>query len=60
MLENVPDILNHGGHNVPEEISRSLDKWGYVCRYTLLNAACYGVPQLRERLFLIATTRRSA
>ena len=54
VLENVPDILNHGGHNVPEEISRSLDKWGYVCRYTLLNAACYGVPQLRERLFLIA------
>lgn len=54
VLENVPDILNHGGHNVPEEISRSLGKWGYVCRYTLLNAACYGVPQLRERLFLIA------
>lgn len=54
VLENVPDILNHGGHNVPEEISRSLEKCGYVCRYTLLNAASYGVPQLRERLFLIA------
>jgi DNA (cytosine-5)-methyltransferase 1 len=54
VLENVPDILNHGGHNVPEEISRSLEKAGYVCRYTLLNAACYGVPQMRERLFLIA------
>ena len=26
VLENVPDILNHGGHNVPEEISRSLEK----------------------------------
>ncbi len=54
VLENVPDILNHGGHNVPEEISRSLEEWGYICRYTLLNAASYGVPQLRERLFLIA------
>jgi DNA (cytosine-5)-methyltransferase 1 len=54
VLENVPDILNHGGHNVPEEISRTLEKWGYACRYTLMNAACYGVPQLRERLFLIA------
>jgi DNA (cytosine-5)-methyltransferase 1 len=54
VLENVPDILNHGGHNVPEEISRSLEEYGYICRYTLLNAACYGVPQLRERLFLIA------
>lgn len=57
VIENVPDILNHGGHNVPEEISRSLKKAGYVCRYTLLNAACYGVPQLRERLFLIAHHR---
>lgn len=54
VLENVPDILNHGGHNVPEEISRSLARSGYICRYTLLNAASYGVPQLRERLFLIA------
>lgn len=54
VLENVPDILNHGGHNVPEEISRTLTAWGYRCRYSLLNAANYGVPQLRERLFLIA------
>lgn len=54
VVENVPDILNHGGHNVPEEISGALEKSGYVCRYTLLNAASYGVPQLRERLFLIA------
>jgi DNA (cytosine-5)-methyltransferase 1 len=54
VLENVPDIVNHGQHNVPEEISRELERWGYSCRYTFLNAAGYGVPQLRERLFLIA------
>ena len=54
VLENVPDILNHGQHNVPEEISREIERWGYSCRYTLMNAAGYGVPQLRERLFLIA------
>lgn len=54
VLENVPDILNHGGRNIPEEICGMLSKCGYVCRYTLLNAASYGVPQLRERLFLIA------
>jgi DNA (cytosine-5)-methyltransferase 1 len=58
VLENVPDILNHGGHNVPEEISRKLESWGYTCGYTLLNAANYGVPQLRERLFLIAIHKR--
>jgi len=54
LVENVPDIMNFGGHNVPEEIAEGLGDRGYVTRYTLLNAAFYGVPQLRERLFLIA------
>ena len=54
LVENVPDIMNFGGHNVPEEIAEELKARGYATRYTLLNAAFYGVPQLRERLFLIA------
>lgn len=54
LIENVPDILNHGGHNVPEEICQTLETLGYSARYTLLNAAYYGVPQMRERLFLVA------
>lgn len=58
ILENVPDILNFGGHNVPEEICVMLDALGYESRYTLLNGAFYGVPQLRERLFLIAVDKR--
>jgi DNA (cytosine-5)-methyltransferase 1 len=27
---------------------------GYSCRYTLLNSVYYGVPQMRERMFLVA------
>jgi len=54
LIENVPDILNFGGHNVPEEISNTLETFGYRSAYTLLNAAFYGVPQMRERLILIA------
>jgi len=54
VLENVPDILNYGGHNVPEDIIGELETWGYRCGYTLLNAVHYGVPQMRERLFLVA------
>jgi DNA (cytosine-5)-methyltransferase 1 len=57
LIENVPDILNHGGHNVPEEICQTLETLGYSARYTLLNAAYYGVPQMRERLFLVAIDR---
>lgn len=54
VVENVPDSLNYGGHNVAEEICEVLDKNGYRCRYTLLNSAFYGVPQMRERMFLVA------
>lgn len=53
LMENVPDVLNHGGHNIPEEVCEVLRENGYVCAYTLLNAAFYGVPQMRERMFLI-------
>jgi len=54
LIENVPDILNFGGHNVPEEICETLERLGYRSAYTLLNAAFYGVPQMRERLILVA------
>lgn len=54
LVENVPDALNHGGQNIAEEIAEVLESKGYVCRYTLLNAAFYGVPQMRERMILIA------
>lgn len=57
VMENVPDMLNHGGHNLAEEIAELLEGKGYVCRYTLLNAAFYGVPQMRERMILIAVHR---
>ncbi len=54
LMENVPDVLNYGGHNIPHEMCEVLEKMGYSCGYTLLNAAYYGVPQMRERMFLIA------
>ncbi|MDN7915349.1 DNA cytosine methyltransferase [Burkholderia cepacia] len=54
LIENVPDILNFGGHNVPEEICETLEAVGYRTGYTILNAAHFGVPQIRERLFIIA------
>ena len=53
LMENVPDVLNHGGQNVAEEICEVLENKGYSCGYTLLNAAFYGVPQMRERMFLV-------
>lgn len=60
VMENVPDMLNHGGHNLAEEIAEVLAAKGYVCRYSLLNAAFYGVPQMRERMILIAIHKDAA
>jgi DNA (cytosine-5)-methyltransferase 1 len=57
LMENVPDVLNYAGHNVAEEICETLDDLGFECRYTLLNAVHYGVPEMRERMFLFAVHR---
>lgn len=54
LMENVPDFLNWGGHNLAEEVCEVLEEMGYVCAYTLLSAANYGVPQMRDRFYLIA------
>jgi DNA (cytosine-5)-methyltransferase 1 len=37
LLENVPDILNFGGHNVIQEIVEALDQIGYDAAYSLIN-----------------------
>jgi DNA (cytosine-5)-methyltransferase 1 len=57
LMENVPDILHYGGHNVIEEMVEALDGLGYVARYSLINCAFHGVPQMRDRVFLIAYRR---
>ena len=31
LMENVPDVLNHGGQNIAEEICEVLEEKGYVC-----------------------------
>ena len=54
LMENVPDVLNYGGHNIAEETCEVLEDLGYNCKYTLLNSVYYGVPQMRERMFLVA------
>jgi DNA (cytosine-5)-methyltransferase 1 len=54
IMENVPDIMNHGGRNVAEEIASTLEEIGYCCHYTILNTAHYGVPQMRHRFYLVA------
>jgi DNA (cytosine-5)-methyltransferase 1 len=53
VMENVREIGKHVGKNVAEEIAVTAKQLGYNTRYTLLNAVWFGVPQLRERMFII-------
>lgn len=53
-MENVLDCLSVGGRNVMEETAEALVALGYVPRYTIMNAVHYGVPQMRDRAFLLA------
>ena len=54
LVENVPDILHYGHHNVVEEMVDALDGLGYDARYSLINSAFHGCPQMRDRVFLLA------
>lgn len=59
VMENVPASTNYGGQNIPEIACKSLEERGFKANWTILNAADYGVPQQRERMFLIATSEKS-
>jgi DNA (cytosine-5)-methyltransferase 1 len=56
ILENVPGILGMGdGELVPSLISK-FESIGYHVTVMHLNAADFGVPQLRRRIFLVGST----
>ncbi len=58
VMENVPESTNYGGKNIPEIVCSQLEEEGYRAIWTLLNAADYGVPQTRERIFVIAVQKK--
>lgn len=53
-LENVRGLKNHDKGNTLKVILATLDELGYGYSYNVLNAKYFGVPQNRERLFIIA------
>lgn len=57
VMENVREIGKHVGTNIAEEIAVTAEAMGYEVRYTLLNAVWFGVPQLRERCFIVGVDR---
>lgn len=55
-MENVPGMMDHMGVNLCEEVASTLREHYHVV-YAVLDVAQYGVPQHRERLFLVAIKR---
>lgn len=56
-LENVRGLLNHDGGATFETIIRTLDELGYDVEWQVLNSKNFGVPQNRERVFIIGHLR---
>ena len=56
-LENVKGLLNHDKGNTFETILSALDELGYDVEWQVLNSKNFGVPQNRERVFIIGHFR---
>lgn len=56
-LENVKGLLNHDKGDTFEAILSALDELGYDVEWQVLNSKDFGVPQNRERVFIIGHLR---
>ena len=56
-LENVTGLLSHEGGDTFETIIRTLDELGYDAEWQVFNSKNFGVPQNRERVFIIGHLR---
>ena len=52
-LENVPNLIHHDNGNTLRVILDTLNDLGYDVHYQILNAAWYGVPQIRKRIYFV-------
>ncbi len=53
IAENVKGLARLKGGAILKSVIAEFEKQGYVVTHQILNAADYGVPQLRERVFII-------
>tara|TARA_R100001530_G_scaffold121166_1_gene88551 strand:- start:940 stop:1890 length:951 start_codon:yes stop_codon:yes gene_type:complete len=57
LFENVKGLLNHDRGKTFEVILKVLDEMGYDAQWELLDSQNFGVPQHRERIFLVGNLR---
>ena len=57
LLENVKGLLSHESGKTFQTILKVLSNLGYVLQWKVLNSKNYGVPQNRERVFIVGHLR---
>lgn len=53
LLENVKMLAGHDGGRTISVIMRTLEELGYTAEFRVLNALNFGLPQKRERVFIV-------
>ncbi|MCI6249541.1 DNA (cytosine-5-)-methyltransferase [bacterium] len=53
LFENVPGLLNHDGGRTFATILNTLDRLGYAVEWQCLNSKDFGVPQSRNRVYIV-------
>ena len=53
IMENVASLLNKRNIAAYKELNKEFEAIGYKCKYQVMNAMNYGIPQNRERVFAV-------
>ena len=57
VFENVKGLLSHDGGHTFKTIIATIDELGYDCQWQVLNSKNFGVPQNRERVYIVGHLR---
>ena len=58
ILENVKGLVNHDKGNTLKTVLKLLDDAGYKVNHKVLNSLDFGVPQMRERIYLVGVQKK--
>lgn len=57
-LENVKGLVDHDNGRSIDKITKTISKSGYNVFYKVLNSMCFGVPQHRTRVYIVAFQKK--